>query len=164
MGWCAFGRYDLHTQGNAVDLIDFSQNPPARVSAVIGLSPPGFGFGRAVSVNGHDGKALYGSYSLSSTPNQYRLQFDYLDLKAYKKYTLGYDYTAAAGNFPLSISRAGAAYGIAHQRGVDTVYSLTNNCGPVNFRGRGTGSGSSDSGEPKVPCEDLPPINVEYRF
>ena len=163
-GWCIFGRFDAHLQSNVADYIDFTESPPEIQHWVLGPGPQGFGFGRAVNINGRDQKALYASYSLSSTANQYRLQLDYIDLKNYKNYSLGFDYTAAAGDFPLSIAREGGSFGLGHLRGVDTFYSLTDSCGFPNFRGRGTGTGPISTGEPKIPCENLPPIDISHRF
>lgn len=165
-GWCIFGRFDAHLQSNVADYIDFTESPPEIQHWVLGSAPQGFGFGRSVNINGRDQKALYASYSLSSTANQYRLQLDYIDLKSttYKNFSLGFDYTAAAGNFPLSIAREGGSFGLGQLRGVNTFYSLTESCDLPSFRGRGTGTGSGGGGEPRIPCENLPPIDIHNRF
>ena len=163
-GWCAFGRYDAHLKSNVADYIDFTQSPPEIQHWVLGASPQGFGFGRAVTLNARDGKAIYGSYSTSATANQYRLQLDYIDLNTYKKLSLGYDDAVGTGSFPLSFAREGGSFGLGHARGVDTFYSLTESCRLPNFRGRNPGEGSGSTGEPKIPCENLPPIDISHRF
>ncbi|MGH9442894.1 MAG: hypothetical protein ACRD16_11535 [Thermoanaerobaculia bacterium] len=160
-GLCIFGRFDLHTGMNVADVIDFRESPVEKVAWLLGPGAPGFGFGRTLQIDGRDGNALYGSYSTSATPNQYKLQLDYLDLETYTKFTLGYDFAAGAGNFPLGLSREGASFGLGHAIGVSTLYSLTAECGPANFKGRGSGSGSSET---RVPCDNIPPVNLQNRF
>ena len=163
-GWCAFGRFDSHLKSNVADYIDFTESPPEIQHWVLGAGPQGFNFGRAVSIDARDGKALYGSYSTSSIANQYRLQLDYIDLGTYKRSTLAYDDAAGTGYFPLSLARERGSYGLGLSRGVDTFYSLTENCRLPNFRGRNPGEGSGSQGEPKIPCENLPPIDISRRF
>jgi len=165
-GWCVFGRFDARAQSNVADYIDFTESPPEIQHWVFGSAPSGFGFGRSVIINGRDQKAFYSSYSTSSTPNQYRLELDYIDLKSttYKNFSLGFDYAAGTGNFPLSFAREGGSFGLGQLRGVNTFYSLTESCGLPNFRGRGAGTGSGVGGEPRIPCENLPPISISPRF
>ncbi len=158
-GWCAFGRFDLHTKSNVADLIDYSQSPPEIKSIILGSSPQGFGFGRSVNIDGRGQNALYGSFGSSSISNQYRLQLDYLNLKTYTKFSLGYDDAAGTGTFPLSISRERASYGIGQPLGVNTIYSLTDNCLPARVpRACGTSTGTVATDEPMVPCANIAPI------
>jgi hypothetical protein len=156
-GLCIFGRYDAHTKTNVADVIDFRESPPEIKSWILGSSPQGFDFGRAINIDGRDGTALYGSYTTSPTANQYRLQLDYIDLKAYQKYTLGYDYAAGTGqgHFPMTLSRAGGDWGLGFDKGVGLLYSLTAGCQPARVGGRSSGN-DSGTPHPGFPCQNIP--------
>ena len=159
-GLCVFGRFDSKISSNVADMIDFRESPPDIKSWVLGPSPAGFGFGRAVNISGRDEKALYSSFTPSSISNQYRLQLDYVDLKAYQKFSLSFDYGVGAGNYPLSLGREGAEWGLGHPKGVDSFYSLTGGCEPARVGGRNP-SGNPDAGT-RIPCQNVLPI--EFRF
>jgi hypothetical protein len=160
-GVCAFGRYQAASKSNFVDLIDFRESPPEINTWRLGSSPSGFDFGRAVNINGRDGTALYASYTTSPTPDQNRLQLDYIDLKKYQKFTLAFDYAAGAGKYPLSLSREGGDWGLGHARGVDLIYSLTEGCKPARIGGHSTGNDSGTS-HPAFPCENVIPIHSRF--
>jgi len=160
-GWCIFGRYDARTQSNVADSIDFSQPTPEIVSWVLGPSPAGFQFGRAVSINARDGTALYSGYTPSSIANQYKLQLDYVDLKSYARFSISYDFGAGNGKFPLSLSREGADWGLSHAKGIDTFYSLTAGCNPVRIRG-GHDIGSGPADPPGTPCLNLQLVGPRF--
>ena len=157
-GLCIFGRYDAHMKTNVADMIDFRESPPEIKSWTLGPSPSGFDFGRAVNIHARDGTALYGSYTTSPIANQYRLQLDYIDLKKYQKYTLGFDYAAGAGKYPLSLSREGGDWGLGHARGVDLFYSLTAGCDPARAGGHSS-SDNAGTSQPNFPCENAPLIH-----
>jgi hypothetical protein len=160
-GLCIFGRFDLRTKTNVADMVDFRETPPEIKSWSLGSSPSGLDFGRAVNLDRRDGTALYGSYTTSPIANQYRLQLDYIDLKLYKKFTLGFDYAAGAGNYPLSLSREGGDWGLGHSRGVDLFYSLTAGCDPARVGGHSDG-GDSSASPPAFPCEDIPSVRRSF--
>ena len=154
-GLCIFGRFDLHTKTNVADVIDFRETPPEIKSWVLGSSPSGLDFGRAVNINGRDGTALYGSYTPSPVANQFRLQIDYIDLKAYRKFTLGFDYAAGAGSYPITLSRAGGEWGLGLSKGVDLFYSFTAGCQPARVGGHSSGN-DSGAPHPGFPCQNIP--------
>jgi hypothetical protein len=161
-GVCIFGRYDAHTASNVADYIDFRQSPPEIKSWILGPSPQGFGFGRAVNINGRDGTALYSSYTPSLIANQYRIQHDYVNIKSYKKFTLSYDYAAGGTNFPLSLSRADGDWGLGHAKGVSVFFSLTAGCAPDDVRSHSSGSDSGGSRGATIPCENIPLIRSRF--
>ena len=159
-GLCVFGRYDSKIASNVADMIDFRESPPDIKSWVLGPSPAGFGFGRAVSIAGRDEKALYSAFSTSSVSNQYKLQLDYVDLKAYQKFSLSFDYAVGAGNYPLALGREDAEWGLGHAKGVDSFYSLTGGCEPARVSGREP-SGTPDQGT-RIPCQNVLPVGLRF--
>jgi hypothetical protein len=159
-GLCVFGRYDSHTQSNVADMVDFRESPPEIKSWVLGPAPSGFGFGRAVNLGGRNGTALYASYATSPIANQYRLQLDSIDLKAYAKNTLSYDFGTGSGRYPLALSRERGEWGLGTREGIGALYSLTAGCAPARVGGRSS-SGSSGGGV-VFPCENAPAVGRRF--
>jgi hypothetical protein len=158
---CVFGRYDSHTKSNIADMVDFRQSPPEIKSWSLGPSPSGFEFGRAVDLSGRKEIALYASYATSPVANQYRLQLDSIDLRAYVKSTLSYDFGAGPGKYPLAFSRERGEWGLGTREGIGSLYSLTTGCDPVRVGGRSDGTGSGTS-SPPLPCEIVVPVHSRF--
>lgn len=157
-GFCVFGRYQSSSGNNLVDTVDFRGVPPDIATWEIGPGVRGLQFGRAVNIRERDSTALYLSYTPSSVLNQYRIQFDGLDLSKYTKFTISYDFGAGAGAYPLSLSRAGADWGLSHKFGIDLLYKWDAGCEPARVRGHESG-GTGGTASP-LPCQ----VPVVFKF
>jgi len=155
-GLCVFGRFQTVSGKNLLDRVDFrgSAADPDIATWELGSGLSGLRFGRAVSFREKDGTALYASYTPSTTPNQYRLQLDGINLAKYTKFTVAYDFGAGAGNYPLSLSRADGEWGLAHKFGIDLLYKWDVGCEPAGrLRGRGSATGETGGTRAPFPCE-----------